>query len=302
MYADRIRQAASQINNARPKDTPEIRVKIMSGGLWVFDGMPSYMMEAFNRGVRISFGAITIEIPIRIKTCRIGRSWWAIRFPCGIDYQKVELTEGMDIKSNFYTDILSYWQRLVAVAGSGTIDIAGLHFYPYISRDARFGMQEHLSNLRGLVAGLSGKVSTGEVWLTEIGNFNPYSDKEAAEKVMSPLVTSLRDSSFSHVTRWYWFMSYGNDKKFRYLPGGISELMGGVWASLFEIFVFFLDLTSGLVTVVEPRLDDSKVANILAFAGDFGAKNPAQGLYESEASQTLTELGVVYHKFATGQL
>lgn len=305
MYADTIRQAALTINKVRPRDTPELEVRIMSAGLWIFDGLPSYIIKGLDQGFHVSFGAIGVQIPVSIKICSIGRSWWRFKFPCGIGYKAVQLTEGTDIKSKFYTDILPYWQNFVAVAGEDTIDIGNLHFYPYLDVDSQYDMQQLLETLRSLSAEVSRSTRSHEVWLTEIGNINPYSAEEAAQKVMSPMLAGLKDRSFRNVTRWYWFENAGNDKKFRLIPGWISdsELKGGVWAAVFGMLEYALvGLTAGLVIIKEPDLSVVEVAKALAFLGRLKEHSPAQGLFAMEGTnQSLTKLGAVYHGFATGQ-
>jgi hypothetical protein len=303
MYADAIRDAASVINKAQPLNTSEIQVKIMSGGLWVMDGMPDHLVQALNRGFRITFGSLHIPIPAGIKMCRIGRSWWKVRFPCGVDYNDIEMTEGMDIKSSFYTEVLPDWQKVISTAGVGTTDIANLHFYPYISDGSRLDMPRQLETLRSLASEVSRGVRNGEVWLTEIGNVNPYSDSEAAQKVMSPMLTGLRAGSVETVSRWYWFKTDGSDKKFELIPD-ISQLGGGAWSVIFGMMDFAVTaMTLGLIDVKEPTMAVDQKARLLDFMGRLRDHTPAQGLYEDiDGNRTLTELGKTYYGFATGQL
>lgn len=300
MYADAIRDAASVINQNRAQNAPEIEVKIMSGGLWVMDGMPDYLVEALNRGVRISFGSLSIPIPIGIKMCRIGRSWWKVRFPCGIDYKDIEMTEGMDIKSSFYTEVLPYWKKVIGAAGVGTFDVANLHFYPYISDGSQLDMPRHLETLRSLASEMSLGARTGEVWLTEIGNINPYSDSEAAKMVMSPMLTGLRAGNVKPISRWYWFKNDGSDKKFDIIPS-LSVLGGGAWSVIFGMLDFAVTtLTAGLIDVKEPDMAVDQRARLLDFVGRLRDHKPAQGLYDKvDGNQTLTELGKTYYNFAT---
>ncbi|RYP70570.1 hypothetical protein DL771_005389 [Monosporascus sp. 5C6A] len=303
MYADAIRKAAAELNKALPNGKPAIQVKIMAAGLWVFEGMPEYVLEALGRGFHMSFGSLFFKVPTGVRMCSVGRSWWKVKVPCGVKYKDIELTEGFDLKSTFYIDLLAYWRKVLNAAGPGTIDIANLHFYPYIAEGSHTAMPKHLETLRSFAAEMARGVSSREVWLTEIGNINPYGDAEATTKVMVPMMQGLRAGPPTPISHWYWFRTDGSDKKFDLIPSQ-TKWATGVWASIFA----FLDLSLGhspigIINFKEPDMTTEKAARVVEFIGRLKANKPAQGLFDVVGgNQTLMELGETYYKFAMGEL
>lgn len=299
MYADTVKKVATEV---RVQQKKVFNVRIMTAGLWIFDGMPISLVDALDQGIHLSFGILSIPVPVGFDYCGV----WPFRYPCGIRWHGIELNEGMDIKSKFYTDVRSYWDKLLTTAGKGTIDIANLHFYPYVAAGARMTMQQHLEMLKTLSAHVAAGVTTHDVWLTEIGNFNPYNDVDTRDKVMIPMLTGLKANAVPQASRWYWFKGTGDDKKFESLPtGGVSGLEAGGLAMLFEVIQWVTAPGSPLraiVAVKKPDLDPQRMADLLKLFGRFGQTNPTQGLYESAntmAAGKPRQIGITYHKFAS---
>jgi hypothetical protein len=303
MYASAIRQAAAAVDKARPRDAAAVQVKIMAGGLWIFDGLPDYVTEALRRGFHMSFGSLFIKVPVGIRMCSVGRSWWRVRIPCGVDYKDIELTEGFDLKSAFYVDVMAYWRKTLTAAGLDAIDIANLHFYPYIAEGSRTTMPQHLETLRSFAAEMARGVSSGEVWLTEVGNMNPYSDADAATKVMVPMLQGLRANPSLPISRWYWFKMDGSDKKFDMIPGP-ARWATGIWSGIFALMDLALGhIPIGVINFKEPDMTVERGARVVEFMGRLKKQKPAQGLFDTvNGTRTLMELGRTYHKLTMGLL
>lgn len=297
LYSDAARAAAIQVGKERGT---KVDLKLMSAGLWIFDGMPSYFIEALSQGIEVSFGRINFPkftIPTGFKFC----GWGPFKYPCGLRTLDIDRTAGVDIKFKVYTDARGYFNAFATAAGPQSVDIAGLHFYPYIARNSAFGegnMQPHIDALNSLASHAASLVNSHEVWLTEIGNFNPFTIDNTITKVASPLLSALKNQSATPITRWYWFENAGNDKKIAMIPK-----LDGTTVALAILGIQSLDIALGpLATIEKPKLDKVKTDSIVRLVTDYTTHSPQQGLYNSSEFKNidhLSPLGTIYHNFAT---
>jgi len=291
-WVNEIRKAAAAVSTELGT---QLTIKTMPGGLWMAEGEPTYMRSVLDQGVALAFGRITVSVPTSVGVC----GHWYAPYPC-VKFKSVDLTSGVDLKGRFYTDTGAYLQQFFAAVPAGYIDYGNLHFYPYLGPDAAFGqgqMAPHISTLRSLAATYATKTNSGEVWLTELGNFNPFDEGTTISTMMTPALTSLKGNEIPQITRWYWFQNQGEDKKFSMLPKGSNTTTMVLALVLGDGLIKGLDALMGpLFTVVRPVTDSTTVAKIGTVVGKFMNNPPLQGLRAQDG--TLRAMGNVYYNFA----
>jgi len=291
-WVDEIRKAAATVS---AEVGSKLTVKMMPAGLWISEGEPSYMRNVLDQGVALAFGRITISVPSSVGIC----GHWYAPYPC-VKFRSIDLTSGVDLKGRFYMDTTAYLQQFLAAVPAGYVDYGNLHFYPYVGPDAAYGegqMAPHINTLRSLASTYAAKASSGEVWLTELGNFNPFNENDTIKKTMTPALTSLKANEIPQITRWYWFQSRGEDKKFSMLPKGANSPWFGLALALGDTAVKGLDALLGpLFTVVRPVTDSATVAKIGTLIGKFAGQPPLQGLFNDAGA--LRAMGNTYYNFA----
>jgi hypothetical protein len=297
LYSDAARAAAIQVG--KEKGGMKVDLKLMSAGLWIFDGMPSYIVKALSQGVVVALGRISIpipSIPTGIKFCGV----W-IKWPCGLRMKDIDLTPGVDFKSKVYTDARGYLDAFIKAAGAQNVDIAGLHFYPYIARDAAFGrlqMQPHIDALNSFAAHAASVVQAHEVWLTEVGNFNPLKIDETVPMLASPMLCALKTHSDPSIKRWYWFKNAGNDKKINMIPK-----INPFASALAVLGLQHLDIALGPLDILsKPDFGELDSSSIVQLINNYHDNPPQQGLYNNTQFMDrdhLSPLGTIYYNFAT---
>ena len=290
-WVDEIRRVA-----ALPEFAGSVTVQTMPAGLWISEGEPEYLRSVLDQGIAVAFGRITISVPTGVGIC----GPWYLPYPC-VKFSNYDLTPGVDVKGRFYMDTNAYLKQFLAAIPAGYVDYGNLHFYPYVATDAAYGqnqMAPHINNLRSLAALYAPSTNSKQVWLTEFGNFNPYSESDTITNVMTPMLTSLKANEIPQISRWYWFESKGEDKKFSMIPKGANSVwfVGALVAG--DSAVKGIDALFGgaLFHVVRPVTDSTTVARIALRVGDYSAQNPVQGLIDSNGN--LRAMGNVYYNFA----
>jgi hypothetical protein len=298
MYAAYYTRWVEEIRKAKAQVAPEfggsLDVKTMPAGLWISEGEPSYLRNVLDQGVAVAIGRITISVPTGVGMCG---SWF--RYPC-VKFRDYDLTPGVDIKGRLYMDTRAYLDQFLAAVPAGTIDYGNLHFYPYVGPDSSYGentMAPHLGNLRALASTYAARANSGQVWLTEIGNFNPFNEDDTIKKMMTPALTALKANEIPEITRFYWFKNQGEDKKLSMLPSGANSLWFVAALVAGDAYIKYLDAMLGpLVTIKRPVTDSVTVAKIAGLLGKFSAQSPLQGLKDKDGR--LRAMGNVYYNFA----
>lgn len=260
-WRNEILRAVAVVNDNRPREAP-VSAHFMPAGLWIFEGLPPVVLKALRARLRI--GSLVL--------------WPGI-----------------------ITDTARYYREFVDALGGAPalcIDVGNLHFYPYIHRYAAYGegnLDQHLKMLARLAAYVAERSSTGRVWLTEMGNINPYDDRRTADDVLTPIVTALQGNAVPEIDRWYWFMASGDDSKFDTLDplrDGIGatyrQIMPRVWCFNAAPLVPNVHLSAGLTNEELGHLD--------ALLRDYRAQTPVQGL--TDRSGRIREIGRRYLSLA----
>lgn len=295
-WVDEIRKATAEVSSQLNQ---QLNVKVMPAGLWIMEGQPTYLRSTFDQGVAFAFGRITIRVPKSVDWC--GASVWppSPGYPC-VKFGNLDITPGVDVKSRIYADTAAYLRDFLAAVPPGYIDYGNLHFYPYIGPEAAFGegqMDPHLANLNSLVKTYASRANTGEVWLTEIGNFNPLNQDETIQKLMKPMLSSLKARSIPEISRVYWFKGQGEDKKFDVLPESANSIwFTGALVAGNDLIQGLDALLGPLFTIVRPVTDSATVAKIATYLKRFSANHPFQGLKDDAGVPRA--MGTVYYNYA----
>ncbi len=114
------------------------------------------------------------------------------------------------VDSNVITETSVYLDSLLTEC---KVDIGNIHIYP-------MGMVVGEGLMRSLreIADVYTKHGVTEIWVTEIGNANPYLSEEAVVEGMDYLIKMLACNTIG-ITRWYWYKASGYDHKFDGIKG-----------------------------------------------------------------------------------
>lgn len=262
-WRSEILKAVAVVNCERSSDEA-IRPHFMPAGLWIFEGLPPVVLKALQS--RIRFGPLVL--------------WPGV-----------------------ITDTTRYYREFVDALGgapSAYIDVGNLHFYPYIHRYAAFGegeLDRHLEALAGLAAYVAERCSTGRVWMTEMGNINPFDDRRTADEVMTPIVSALLGNAVPQIDRWYWFMARGDDSKF----DSLDLVADGIRAT-YRRTMWRVRLFNAIPLVPNVRLSatlsNDELDSLDALLADYRAQTPVQGL--TDRSGRMREVGRRYLSLAVG--
>ena len=160
--------------------------------------------------------------------------------------------------------------------GGELVDLGNLHFYPWLYADSASRTSEspethfrrQFQRLATLSRWVAGHCTSHQVWLTETGNLNPLSDEELAQRFMTPMLDGLERlgarTGGAGITRWHWFKAAGEDSKFQ---------------SFQDVKPYFpvlnaLAWPAAMLVGVDPR--DLKTT--LGIVACLERQNPAQGL------------------------
>jgi FG-GAP-like repeat/Glycosyl hydrolase catalytic core len=287
MWRKEVRARLAEVQDPPP-------VKFMSGGLWIFEGYPLAMQKAVRQGAQFAIGRIPLlKYPSGVHAC--GSFWNPLDPPrlC-VDWTTVDLTPGIDIRFKGYADTLGYFNSFANALKDGPVDIANLHLYPYVANYAQWGagnVAKHVDNLNAFAEKIGPKATSGEVWITELGNFNPFGDEHANRKLVRPLLSELRSRASSRITRWYWYLDKSDDPKLDAMGGaGYKGALG--WNIIYSI----AHIHSPIVTVEKPELTDPEHIVMTQLATWYTSEKPAQGLLDKYGN--LRRIGLTYMQFA----
>lgn len=261
-------------------------IKTMPAGLWIMEGMPEFIQN------RVLYSPISHEAVSKALTGFFSNDDRGIRFP-------------NQTTAAYYTEFLSSLTALAkiddpALTAADLIDKGNLHFYPYTYAYSAFkSLQEHLDNLKALTEFVAESSKDHEVWLTEFGNINPLNDPVTKLHV-NDLTAGLEQISavtnhgagWPGLTRWYYFISVGDDTKFESLPNLAPEL-----ALIKETLS---------QRCIEPISDDPDawLGKLICLLRDFKNQPVVQGLIDARAStpddDRLRPVGQLYIRKSTG--
>lgn len=230
---------------------------VMPGGLWIFEGLPNDVLNKLH------------YVEIKMVNTR-----------------------------NYLETFLSSLESRSGKPSRDLVDIGNLHFYPYVGTQRSYEtIEQHFQNLASLAGFLGGKVSTGKVWLTEMGNISPLSPLVTSafmEITMTKLV-ALSDQQ-KVIERWYWFEGAGEDSKLdflgdKWIKNPITLAFARSYAVLdaslvavqpypFKSMVGILDAILG--TNYEAQMNGGTMGFVLY---DYLAGNVYQGLLNEEETQ-----------------
>ena len=269
-----LRVAAGKAAARRPP------ILFMPGGLWTFEGYPDCLRDVLNQGLEVAIGRITARVPTGVRYCRFLFG----RVPCGVRTAQLDISSGVDVKGRMYTNTMGYYRDFLNAVGPNKVDIGNLHFCPYVDQDAQFGegdVRAVVANLNAMAEEVADSASQGQVWLTELGNFNPYDDFDTAGRLVLPLLETFRTSISPAVTRWYWFRAKGEDSKFDMFPEPEA-------APLLAIGAFLgTDVANRLrpiVSVEKPVVSWSDRIALTALLTRYAAQHPSQGLLDEDGN------------------
>ena len=263
-WREELLKAVAAVNRER-RAGETIRPRFMPAGLWVFEGLPPVILKVLQ--TRVWVGPLVL--------------WPGV-----------------------ITDTARYYREFVDALGGDPcayIDVGNLHFYPYIHRYAAFGegnLDRHLDVLAGLAAYVAERSSTGHVWMTEMGNINPYDDQRTADEVLTPTVSALLGNAVPQIDRWYWFMARGDDTKF----DALEPLKDGIRATYRRIMwrVRLFNAIPLLPNVhLSARLSNDELDSLDSLLRDYRNQTPVQGL--TDRSGNMRKIGRRYLALAVGE-
>ena len=289
-----ILAAVAAFNVGRPAGQA-VSASIMPAGLWMYEGLP----DAVTRTLSLTIDVATLHLVRSVETST--RRYYD-GFLAAIRAEKYAAlgsgtyrTVTQSIRVPFVGTFSWKTQVFAPAAAADLVDVGNLHFYPYTHSYSAYGagaMAPHLANLRDLAGYLAAQSKTGRVWLTEVGNVNPYDDARAAREVEEPLLAHLKAGGIPSISRWYWFKARGDDDKFRVLGG----LQGGAGASLSSALAAVTWLNATRIVQVKTNLTAADFTVLDALTTDYRRQSPVQGLLD--ASGAVRSVGWTYARLA----
>jgi len=330
-----ILDKVAQINSGR-SSSEQITPNIMPGGLWIFDGMPEALLDILNNGITVkilSADPVKTSIPYSAweywdhfvdalstplfcegTASPISGSSGYIRYQCrDSDYDLGNVYNftfseycqvGGSCNSNPPTSGAYLWDAIVGgysvTPVKDLIDIGNLHFYPYLSVYSTSDIHKHLDQLDNFANHVAADVETGDIWITELGNFNAFTEQETINKMMIPSLQHLRNNPI--YKRWYWFQDLGEDSKFQFLPpGGLPPETAYLIATGIEMVETFIEVGTLGIVEIDHHFTFSNIDVMVDVANAFGEKIPFQGLYNEPTpgvKGTLRNMGDIYEKLS----
>lgn len=163
--------------------TRNIDVDFMPGGVFIIDKFPSAIKKLFN------FSIVTLGVHLTHYLPNTTIDWYG----------------------EFINRIIEKGEE-----PNNVIDIANLHFYPFIYSEAgTLSLQPILDNLSEISNYVSSHSRTKDVWITEIGNLNPLEEFDIVDNLMKPMFEYLDEDNIPNIKRWYWYKDKGGEELFK---------------------------------------------------------------------------------------
>jgi hypothetical protein len=319
-----IQEKITEMNIERAQAVPAksmLTAKFMPGGLWVFEGMPASLLALLKNGIHVEILGVSFNADGYPDTYKYYQDFLtALGKPMYCGWPKVGLNHkqcgdynlgnlrnmqwypmpdpnaGGRGRQGGYTSTYQALKSYESVPAKELIDVGNLHFYPYFAKYSTMAMTDQFAFWKKLVDLAADNTSSGEVYVTELGNVNPYNDRDASEKMAAPVLQFLQARGLPKVTRWYWYSAEGEDPKFKML--GKMQIDPQLGATALLAGADILSKLKPLVYVNSPLTKDQTI-EIVDWASTMLAQMPVQGLKElPENGGRIRELGTTYYNFA----
>lgn len=302
-------------------------LKMMPAGLWTWEGMPAAMLQAIDKGFFAKVNGIQLDARVETSTPAYYNNFLA-------SFGSLALCDSKNVPGNssgtvriwhvcpnedLEPVIVTSWQyarldgRLLSSkpTAAGTyvyypktwtprpvqemISVGNVHFYPYLGVHSSMNLATQLNSFAQLVSTMAASSASGKVWITEIGNFNPWTESQVVSDLMNPLFAELTSVRFSKVERWYWFKNGGSDSKFSMLDDLPARAGFEVKLFLYKVVNIVLDFIPGYDI---PSIPTTAATQIYDMLSAMRSRNPPQGLTRLDNPRMPGPMGLAYARWA----